>query len=81
MYTRADKALLRAKVYFQPHMTTFIRDFAPKPPPKEDNSKWLDFFLDIFTMGAAAGLGRMVKLGTARHSFFASNIRTLIKRK
>lgn len=73
MYTRADKALDKATGHFQPSITTFIRDFAPKPPPKADNSKWLDFFLDIFSMGAAAGLGRVVKLGTARYASFSGS--------
>lgn len=64
MYTRADFALSKANNFFQPSMDSFINAFAPVPPPKEDN-QWLDFFVDIATMGAAAGLGRMVKAGKA----------------
>lgn len=62
MYTRTDKAIARAETYFGSSMGSFIKHFAPVPPPKGD-AKWLDFFVDIATMGAAAGFGSMIKAG------------------
>lgn len=64
MYSRTDAALLKANDYFGDSMDSFIKEFAPVPPPKPDD-KWLDFFLDIATMGAAAGFGSMIKAGKA----------------
>lgn len=65
LYTRTDFALSKANSFFQPSMDSFIAAFAPVPPPPKEDNQWLDFFIDITTMGAAAGLGRMVKAGKA----------------
>lgn len=62
MYRRTDAAIAEAETAYMPSMDAFIRDFAPAPPPRQD-SQWLDFFLDIATTGAAAGLGKLFKAG------------------
>lgn len=62
MYKLADYSITEAQSKYLPSMDAFLTDFAPVPPPKEDNA-WLDFFLDIATAGAVSGLGKLFKTG------------------
>lgn len=55
-------ALQNAKIDDHLKMDSFIETFAPVPAPKQDD-KWVEFILDIVSMGAMAGLGGIVKSG------------------
>ena len=62
MYKRAKDAIDGAELKYGKSLDSFLNIFAPVPPPKQ-NSKWLDFFLDIATAGAMSGLGKVFSLG------------------
>lgn len=62
IYSRTNEAIRDAQMDYQSSMDTFIRDFAPVPPPKDDN-KWFDFLIDVATVGAASGFGKIFKAG------------------
>lgn len=62
MFFTTYNALYQAKVDASFGLDSFIDTFAPIKAPKDD-SKWVEFFLEIITMGATAGLGKIIKGG------------------
>lgn len=62
MYSQTYRSLYDAKVDASFALDSFMDTFAPIKPPKDD-SQWLQFFLEIITMGATAGCGKIIKGG------------------
>lgn len=75
MFFRTKYSLLQARVEFISAADSFIDTFAPIPPPKQDD-KWTEFFIEMATMGATAGLGKVVKTGTFWILLFITSVHT-----